>query len=87
MKLSGAKLFQIIKQVQALSPRFKEANRSMLERSEGMRQTSESLGETFLAIGQLNEADRSLQDKVAWFEVSEGKRPDEIQGGIVLTNP
>jgi methyl-accepting chemotaxis protein len=65
----SAKLFEIIKQVQALSPQFAEANRSMTDLSEGMQQTSESLGETFLAIGQLNEAVKGLQDKVSWFKV------------------
>ena len=54
---------------QSLSPRFEEVNVSMTDLSDGMRQTSESLGETFLAIGQLNEAARGLQDEVNRFKV------------------
>jgi methyl-accepting chemotaxis protein len=63
------KLSQIIQQVQALSPRFEEVNVSMTDLSDGMRQTSDSLSETFLAIGQLNEAARGLQDEVNQFKV------------------
>lgn len=65
----STKLSQIIQQVQALSPRFEEVNFSMTDLSDGMRQTSESLSETFLAIGQLNEAARGLQDEVNQFKV------------------
>jgi methyl-accepting chemotaxis protein len=70
VKMVSAKLFQIIKQVQSLSPRFEEANHSMSDLSEGMRQTSESLSETFLAIGQLSEAAKGLQNEVTRFKVS-----------------
>ena len=72
----SAKLFQIIKQVQALAPRFEEVNLEMVNLSEGMKQALESLHETYLAIGQLDEAARGLQEKVSRFEVRKGKRPD-----------
>ena len=41
----------------------------MTDLSEGMWQTSESLSETFLAIGQLNEAAQGLQDQVSQFKL------------------
>ena len=69
VRMVSTKLFQIIRQVQALSPRFEDVNRSMTDLSEGMRQTSESLSETFQAIGQLNEAAKGLQDEVTRFKV------------------
>ncbi len=74
----------IIDQVQALSPRFEEVsmamghqsenaqniNNAMLRLSEEMQQTKESLHETYSAIGQLNEAAKSLQDEVSRFKVT-----------------
>ena len=69
VRMVSTKLFQIIKQVQALSPRFEDVNKSMTELSEGMQQTSESLSETFHAIGQLNEAAKGLQDEFTQFKV------------------
>jgi methyl-accepting chemotaxis protein WspA len=70
VKTISAKLFQIIRQVQSLSPRFEDVNRSMSDLSEGMHQTSESLSETFLAIGQLSEAAKGLQNEVTRFKVN-----------------
>ena len=66
----STKLIRIVQQVQSLSPRFEEVNVSMMDLNDGMRQTSESLSETFMAIGQLNEAARGLQDEVNQFKVS-----------------
>ena len=77
-------LTRIIEQVQALSPRFEDVNEAMGHQSghareidtamtnlsEEMRQTMESLRESFLAIGQLNEAARGLQEEVSRFKVS-----------------
>lgn len=71
---TSIQLNQIIKQVQALSPRFEEVNLAMghqLEHalqinlamgkvSEGMRQTADSLEKSFLAIEQLNEVTKQL---------------------------
>jgi methyl-accepting chemotaxis protein WspA len=76
-------LARIIEQVQALSPRFEdvstamehqsehasEINNAMMNLSEEMQQTTESLKESFLAIGQLSEAARDLQDEVSQFKV------------------
>jgi methyl-accepting chemotaxis protein len=77
-------LTRIIEQVQALSPRFEDVNEAMGHQSdhareidtamtnlsEEMQQTMESLRESFLAIGQLNEAARGLQEEVSRFKVS-----------------
>jgi methyl-accepting chemotaxis protein WspA len=77
-------LTRIIGRVQALSPQFedvneameqqsehaREINSAMMRLSEEMLQTSESLKESFLAIGQLNEAARGLQDEVSRFKIS-----------------
>jgi methyl-accepting chemotaxis protein len=77
-------LTRIIEQVQALSPRFEEVNvamgrqsdhaheinTAMTNLSEEMRQTTESLKESFFAIGQLNEAARGLQEEMSRFKVS-----------------
>ena len=84
-KISG-QLARIIQQVQALSPSFDDvnvamghqsenankANRAVARLSDEIRSTAESLRETFLAIEQLNEAARSLQQEVSHFRVSEG---------------
>jgi len=73
----------IIEQVQALSPRFEEVNvamghqsdharqidEAMVNLSEEMRQTRDSLHETYGAIEQLNEAARSLQEEVSRFQI------------------
>ena len=73
----------IIEQVQALSPRFEEVNvamghqsdharqidEAMVNLSEEMRQTRDSLHETYGAIEQLNEAARNLQEEVSRFQI------------------
>lgn len=77
-------LTRIIEQVQALSPRFEdvnvamghqskhaqEINNAMANLSEEIQQTTNSLRESFLAIEQLNEAAKGLQDEVSRFKVS-----------------
>jgi methyl-accepting chemotaxis protein WspA len=71
---TSIQLSQIIEQVQALSPRFekvnlamghqlehaRQINLAMGEVSEGMRQTADSLEESFLAIERLNEVAKQL---------------------------
>jgi len=80
----STQLTRIIERVQALSPRFEdvstamghqsehasEINNAMMNLSEEMQQTTESLKESFLAIGQLSEAARDLQDEVSRFKVN-----------------
>ncbi len=79
----STQLTRIIQQVQALSPSFEgvnesmqfqsesaqKINASMLNLSEEMQQTVESLRESFMAIEQLNDAARGLQDEVSRFKV------------------
>lgn len=79
----SVQLSRIIEQVQALSPNFESVNVSMSQQSqhahqindamsrldEEMQQTLESLRESFLAIEQLNDAARGLQDEVSCFKV------------------
>ena len=76
-------LAKIIEQVQALSPSFENVNVSMAQQSrnaaeintaivnlsEEMQQTMESLHESYSAIEQLNDAARGLQDEVSRFKV------------------
>jgi methyl-accepting chemotaxis protein WspA len=76
-------LSRIIEQVQALSPSFEgvnesmqlqygnaqQINNSMVSLSEEMQQTVDSLRESFLAIEQLNDAARGLQEEVSKFKV------------------
>ena len=76
-------LTRIIQQVQTLSPSFEEVNEamqmqsgnatrinaSMASLSEEMQQTVESLQESFMAIEQLNDAARGLQDEVSRFRL------------------
>ncbi len=76
-------LTRIIEQVQALSPRFEDVNVTMgiqaehaheiegviTKLGEEMQQTTESLKESFWAIGQLNEAAKGLQYQVIRFKV------------------
>ncbi len=76
-------LTRIIEQVQNLSPSFEGVNESMQYQSENaqkintamvnlseeMQQTVESLRESFMAIEQLNDAARGLQDEVSRFKV------------------
>lgn len=76
-------LSRIIEQVQALSPSFEgvnesmqlqygnaqQINNSMVSLSEEMQQTADSLRESFLAIEQLNDAARGLQEEVSKFKV------------------
>ncbi|OQX25466.1 MAG: hypothetical protein BWK80_15475 [Desulfobacteraceae bacterium IS3] len=76
-------LSRIIEQVQALSPSFEgvnesmqfqsqnaqQINNSMVNLSEEMQQTVDSLRESFMAIEQLNDAARGLQDEVSRFKV------------------
>ena len=80
----STQLTRIIAQVQALSPRFEAVNvamgqqsdhaheisSAMLHLSDEMRQTKESLHETYSAIEQLNEAANGLQDEVSRFKVN-----------------
>jgi len=80
----STQLARIIEQVQALSPSFENVNVSMAQQSnnateintaivnlsEEMQQTMESLHESYSAIEQLNEAARGLQDEVGRFKVS-----------------
>jgi len=80
----STQLAKIIEQVQALSPSFENVNVSMAQQSrnateintaivnlsEEMEQTMESLHESYSAIEQLNEAARGLQDEVSRFKVS-----------------
>ena len=80
----STQLAKIIEQVQALSPSFENVNVSMAQQSknateintaivnlsEEMQQTMESLHESYTAIEQLNEAARGLQDEVSRFKVS-----------------
>ncbi len=79
----SVQLSRIIEQVQALSPSFENVNSAMAHQSqnanrineamsglgEEMQQTLESLRESFLAIEQLNDAARGLQDQVSRFRV------------------
>jgi len=79
----STQLTLIIEQVKTLSPSFenvsqsirfqsdsaRDINTAMLNLSTEMEQTMESLGESFLAIEQLNEAARGLQDEVSRFKV------------------
>ncbi len=79
----STKLTQIIEQVQALSPSFEdvkvamayqsghaeEINTDMMALSEQMRQTKDSLHETYSAIEQLNEAAMGLETEVSRFRV------------------
>ena len=80
----STQLAKIIEQVQALSPSFENVNVAMAQQSnnateintaivnlsEEMQQTMESLHESYSAIEQLNEAARGLQDEVGRFKVS-----------------
>ncbi len=80
----GAQLTQIIDQVRALSPNFEEVNlvmerqsehvdkinTAMLDLSEEMQQTRDSLGETYSVIEQLKNSARNLQDEVSQFKVT-----------------
>jgi methyl-accepting chemotaxis protein WspA len=82
-RLSG-QLTQIIGKVQALSPNFEtvnaamglqaksaqEINLEMVNLSAETQQTMASLRESFLAIKQLNETAKGLQDEVSRFKVS-----------------
>jgi len=75
-------LSRIIQQVQILSPGFEEVTRAMTQQTqyaqqirheinelaEGMRQTSDTLEESFQAIDQLNQAARGLQNEVERFK-------------------
>lgn len=78
----STQLTRIIEQVQALSPNFEEVNvavghqseyaqeirSAMRYLSEEMRQTKESLHETYAAIEQLNTVARGLQNEVSRFK-------------------
>ena len=79
----SAQLTRIIEQVQALSPSFEDVNvatghqsenaqkinTAMVNLSEGLQETMESLGETYSAIEQLNEATKALQKEISHFKV------------------
>jgi methyl-accepting chemotaxis protein len=76
-------LTKIIEQVQALSPNFEDVkvamghqsehaqgiNRAMMNLSDQMQQTKNSLHETYSAIEQLNEAARDMEDEVSRFKI------------------
>ncbi len=80
----STQLTRIIEQVKSLTPRFEGVNESMQYQSENaqqintamvslseeMQQTVESLQESFMAIEQLNDAARGLQDEVSRFKVA-----------------
>jgi methyl-accepting chemotaxis protein WspA len=82
-RISG-QLTQIIEKVRALSPNFEtvntamglqaksaqEINLEMVNLSAETQQTMSSLQESFLAIEQLNETAKVLQDEVSRFKVS-----------------
>jgi methyl-accepting chemotaxis protein len=83
----GTHLNTIIEQVQALTPNFQQVNqvieyqssnseqisKSLQELSENMEATTASLRETFLAVGQLEEVARSLQQELTRFKLEAGK--------------
>jgi methyl-accepting chemotaxis protein WspA len=80
----STQLARIIERVQTLSPRFEEVsvameeqsgraqeiNQDMMGLSSEMHQTTESLKESFFAMGQLSEAARDLQDEVSRFKLN-----------------
>jgi methyl-accepting chemotaxis protein len=80
----STQLTRIIEQVKSLTPSFEGVNESMqfqsenaqqintamVNLSEEMQQTVESLQESFMAIEQLNDAARGLQDEVSRFKVA-----------------
>ncbi len=80
----STQLTRIIEQVKSLTPSFEGVNESMQYQSENaqqinaamvslseeMQQTVESLQESFMAIEQLNDAARGLQDEVSRFKVA-----------------
>ncbi len=80
----STQLTRIIEQVKSLTPSFEGVNESMqfqsdnaqkinaamVSLSEEMQQTVESLQESFMAIEQLNDAARGLQDEVSRFKVA-----------------
>ena len=47
-----------------------QINDAMVHLSEELQQTMQSLRESFMAIGQLNEAAKGLQDEVSQFKMS-----------------
>ncbi len=79
----STQLTRIIAQVQALSPSFEDVNvatgnqsesaqkinTAMVNLSEGLQQTIESLRETYAAIEQLNEATRALREETSRFKI------------------
>ncbi len=79
----SSQLTRIIDQVQALYPKFREINTAMVNQSENaqkmnltmtdlgvvMHQTTDSLQETFMAIGELNDAARRLHEQASRFKV------------------
>jgi len=81
----SVQLARIIEQVQLLSPNFEQVHlaaaaqshhahkidQTMQAFSEEMRQITQSLSESFLAIEQLNEAARGLQEEMTRFKVFE----------------
>jgi len=79
----STQLTRIIAQVQAQSPSFEELNvatghqsesarkinTAMVNLSEGLQESIESLRETYAAIGQLNEATKTLQEEISRFRI------------------
>ncbi len=80
----SAQLTRIIEQVQALSPSFEDVNvamghqsenaqginTAMMNLSEELAQTLDSLRETYKAIEQLNDAAMGLKDEISHFKVT-----------------
>jgi methyl-accepting chemotaxis protein WspA len=66
----SAKLAVIIRQVQALSPRFEEVNVVMANLGQETQETRASLHETYSVIEQLNEAAKGLQQEMSRFKIT-----------------
>jgi methyl-accepting chemotaxis protein len=89
-EISG-QLTRIIEQVKNLSPSFENVKVAMEQQSahasqineeisalgEGMRQTADTLQESFQAIAQLNEAARGLQNEVEGFRIAGLAEPEK----------
>jgi methyl-accepting chemotaxis protein WspA len=65
----SSKIALIIQQVQALSPSFEQVNVAMNDLSAEVKETENSLHETFTSIEQLNEVAKGLEAQVSRFNV------------------
>jgi len=65
-----SKLFAMIRDVQALAPRFDDVNAIMTELASEGRETQASLHETYSAIQQLNQAAQDLKHAMTRFKVN-----------------